>query len=147
MPEIAAEPVVSTRAPWHLWLVGILSLIWNVSGAYTIMSAQSGAPMDMDATEIAYYADQSPWLAALTDVALLAAILAAIALLLRSSWAVNLYGLSVVAIALSSVADIAGGTALLLESQEWLLVSCLTAGLAIAQLAYAMVMRKRGVLR
>jgi phosphotransferase system glucose/maltose/N-acetylglucosamine-specific IIC component len=109
--------------------------------------AQSGAPMDMDANEIAYYANQSAWLAALTDVALLAAILAAVALLLRSGWAVNLFGLSIVAIALSSLFDIANGTALLIDSREWLVVWCLTAGLAIAQFLYARVMQRRGVLR
>ena len=48
------------KAPWHLWVVGLLSLLWNASGAYTIMSAQSGAAMDMDASEIAYYAAQPP---------------------------------------------------------------------------------------
>jgi hypothetical protein len=28
----------STRKmPWHIWVVGILTLLWNGSGAYTIM--------------------------------------------------------------------------------------------------------------
>jgi hypothetical protein len=137
----------SPRTPWHLWVVGGLSLLWNVAGAWTIMSAQSGAPMDMDASEIAYYAEQPTWLAAITDVALIAAVLAAVLLLLRSRWSVPLYGLSIAAIVVASVADVARGTALLLQDQGWLILDVVTTGLAIVQLAYALAMRHRGVLR
>ena len=83
MSDVGSEQPGLRKAPWHLWLVGVLSLLWNAAGAWTIMSAQSGAPMDMDATEIAYYAAQPAWLVALTDIALISAVLAAIALLLQ----------------------------------------------------------------
>src|SRR6185436_13799707 len=121
------------RTPWHLWVVGGLSLLWNAAGAYTIMSAQSGAPMDMDAKEIAYYAAQAPWFVAIVDVALIGAVLAAVALLLRSRWAVHLYALSVAAIVVTGVYDIAQGTALLLNDQGWLILECVTTGLAVLQ--------------
>jgi len=134
------------KVPWHLWVVGVLSLLWNASGAWVIMSAQSGAPMDMDATEIAYYASQAPWFVAVTDVVLISAVLAAIALLLRSRWAAHLYGLSIAGIAVTAAYDIAQGTALLLQDQGWLILECVTVCLAIAQFAYAIAMRKRGVL-
>ena len=147
MSDIAIEQSAPRKAPWHLWVVGTLSLLWNTSGAYTIMSAQSGAIMDMDPPEVAYYAAQAPWFVAVTDLVLIFAILAAIALLLRSRWAVHLYGLSIAGIIVTSVYDIAAGTALLLQDQGWLILSCVTTGLAIAQLAYAVVMRGRGVLR
>ena len=147
MSDVAIEQPGPRATPWHLWLVGILSLVWNAAGAWTIMSAQSGAPMNMDATEIAYYAAQPAWLAGLTDMALISAVLAAIALLLRSRWAVHLYGLSIAAIVVAGTSDMARGTALLLQDQGWLILQLVTLGLAIAQLFYALAMRKRGVLR
>ena len=147
MSEIAMDGAAATRTPWHLWVVGILSLAWNASGAWVFVQAQSGAAMDMDATEIAYYAAQEPWFVAVTDVAFGAAILAALALLLRSRWAVTLYALSVAAIVVTSAYDIVQGTALLLHDQGWLILSCVTTGLAVLQWAYAFAMRKRGVLR
>ena len=146
MSGSAVGPIRS-KAPSHLWVVGALSLLWNAAGAWTIMSAQSGAPMDMDANEIAYYAAQAPWFVAVTDVALIAPIFGAVALLLRSRWAVPLYGLSVAAIAVTSVYDIAQRTALLLRDQGWLVLSCVTAGLALGQLVYAAALRRSGVLR
>ena len=147
MSDIAIEQSAPRKAPWHLWVVGTLSLLWNTSGAYTIMSAQSGAIMDMDPPEVAYYAAQAPWFVAVTDLVLICAILAAIALLLRSRWAVHLYGLSIAGIVVTSIYDIAAGTALLLQDQGWLILSCVTTGLAVAQLLYAIAMRSRGVLR
>lgn len=147
MTEIAMAADAPSKAPWHLWVVGVLSLLWNAAGAWTIMSAQSGAPMDMDATEIAYYAAQAPWFVAMTDLVLISAILAAVALLLRSRWAVHLYWLSIAGIVVTAVYDIAAETALLLQDQGWLILSCVTTGLAIVQLLYAIAMHKRGVLR
>ena len=47
----------------------------------------------------------------------------------------------------TSAYDIARGTALLLEDRGWLIQSGVTWALAIAQLLYALSMRKRGMLR
>ena len=146
MPEAAIASPAAAKAPWHLWVIGVLSLLWNAAGAYTIMSAQAGSPMDMDANEIAYYAAQPTWLAALGDIALAAAILAALMLLVRSRWAVSLYGLSIAAIVVADGYDIAAGTSLVLQDQGWLILTCVTTGLAVLQLVYAIAMRKRGVL-
>ena len=147
MTDIAMDGTASAKAPWHLWVVGILSLLWNVGGAWTFIQAQSGAPMDMDATEIAYFAAQAPWFVAATDVAVVAPLLGAVALLLRSRWAVLLYALSVAAIVVTNAYDVAAGTALMLNDQGWLILDCITFGLAILQWLYAWAMRRRGVLR
>jgi len=147
MADIVRDGTAPARTPWHLWLIGLLSLLWNAAGAWTIMQAQSGAPMDMDPHEIAYYAAQAPWFVAVVDVALIGAVLAALALLLRSRWAVHLYALSIAAIVVTAAYDIAQGTALLLDDQGWLILECVTVGLAILQLWYAAAMRGYGLLR
>jgi len=145
MSELAMGEV-RPKTPWHLWVVGVLSLLWNVSGAWVIMSAQSGAAMDMDAREIAYYAAQAPWFVALVDLVLISAVLAAIALLLRSRWAAHLYALSVAGFVVTAAYDIVQGTALFLGDQGWLVLELVTFGLSLLQLVYAWAMRKRGVL-
>lgn len=147
MTDIAMDGTAPAKAPWHLWVVGVLSLLWNVGGAWTYIQAQSGAPMDMDANEIAYFAAQAPWFVAVTDVAVVAPLLGALVLLLRSRWAVHLYGLSVAAIVITTAYDVAAGTALLLNDQGWLILDCITFGLAILQWLYSWAMRRRGVLR
>jgi hypothetical protein len=147
MSDVAIEPPAAVRAPWHLWVVGILSLLWNASGTYVIMAAQNGAVMDMDAHEVAYYAAQEPWVAIVADIALVAALFGAVTLFLRSRRAVLLYSISVAAIVVSAGYEAAGGTALFLTSDGWLIQFCVTTCLAIAQLVYAIAMKTRGVLR
>lgn len=147
MSEIAIEGAAPAKTPWHLWVVGVLSLLWNASGAWVFVQAQTGAAMDMDAAEIAYYAEQPRWMVVLTDLAFAAAILAALALLLRSRWTVRLYALSLAAILISSAFEIAMGTALLLNDQGWLMLSLVTTALAVLQWLYAVMVGKRGVLR
>jgi hypothetical protein len=147
MSELAMQSAPTARAPWHLWLVAILSLLWNAAGAYVIVSAQSGATLDMDAYEIAYYAAQPAWFVGMTDFALLTALGGALALFLRSGWALTLYALSIAAMVVTTIHDISAGTSLLRHEQSWTIQFCLTAGVAVVQWAYALVMQRRRVLR
>src|SRR5262245_5596505 len=133
--------------PWHLWTVAILSLLWDGAGAYTIFMAQAGKLPDISADEAAYYAAQPLWFVLVTDVALIAPLLAAIALLLRSRWAVPLFAISLLAILVTNGHDLVAGSSRALASRGALIVTLLIVVLAILQLWYAVAMRKRTVLR
>lgn len=138
---------MSQKAPWHLWVVGILALLWNISGAYTIMSAQAGRLPGISADEAAYYAAQASWFVVVTDLALLSAIAAAVALLLRRRWAVPLFGISIVCIAVTAGYDLAAGTSRMFANQGALIATIVIWVLAVLQFWYAAAMRSKGVLR
>ena len=146
MTDVAID-AGSPKAPWHLWPVGVLALLWNAAGAYTIMTAQAGRLAGVAPDEAAYYAAQPTWFVVVTDVALIAAIAAAAALLLRSRLAVPLFGISLAAIAVTAAYDLAAGTSRMYANQAALIVTIVSWLLAVLQLLYAMAMRKRGVLR
>lgn len=135
------------KTPWHLWVVGVLSLLWNASGAYTIMAAQAGLLQGISADEAAYYAAQPMWFATVTDIALVSAIVGAAFLLLRSRRAVWLYGLSLVAILVTHAYDLAMGTSRAFANSAALTVTVIILVLAVLQLLYARAMWKRGVIR
>src|SRR3954464_1970252 len=86
------------KAPWHLLVVAVVALLWNGSGAYTIMMAQAGRLYDLEPGEAALYAAQPVWFVVLTDIALVTAIAGALALLSRKSMAVWLFTFSLGAI-------------------------------------------------
>lgn len=134
------------KAPWHLWAVAILALLWNAAGAYTIMMAQAGRLADLKPEEAAYYAAQPIWFVIATDMSLLAAIAGAVALLLRSRAAAWLFALSLVSILVTNVYDLAAGTSRTLANQTAAIVTGGIVAIAILELAYARAMRKRGVL-
>ena len=146
MTDVAID-AGSPKAPWHLWPVGVLALLWNAAGAYTIMTAQAGRLAGVAPDEAAYYAAQPTWFVVVTDVALIAAIAAAAALLLRSRLAVPLFGISLAAIAVTAAYDLAAGTSRMYANQAALIVTIVIWLLAALQLLYAVAMRKRGALR
>ena len=139
--------VIATGRPWHVWVVAVLSLLWNGSGALTIGLAQAGRLPNISADEAAYYAAQPLWFVIATDIATLAPVAAAIALLARSRAAVWLFGISLALILVTNIYDLAAGTSRALVSQGALIVTCIIVVIALLQLVYSNAMRTRGVLR
>jgi hypothetical protein len=123
------------KAPWHLWLVAIVALLWNGAGAYTIMMAQAGRLYDLEPGEAAYYAAQPVWFVVLTDVALVAALAAA------------LFALSLTAIVITNSYEFAAGTSRALLSRAALTVTVIIVLIAMFELAYAGGMKRRAVLK
>jgi hypothetical protein len=135
------------QAPWHLWAVAAAALLWNGSGAYTIMMAQAGKLADLEEGEAAYYAAQPLWFVIATDIALVASIAAAVALLLRSKIAVWLFAISLGAICITNGYELAAGTSRALASRAALIVTVIIAVIAVAELAYTAAMKRHSVLR
>src|SRR6476619_2993885 len=98
------------KAPWHLQVVAVVAFLWNGAGAYTIMMAQAGRLSDLEPGEAAYYAAQPTWFVVATDIALVAAIVAAVALLSRSRMAVWLFAVSLGASVVTNAYELAAGT-------------------------------------
>lgn len=144
---MSAIPVTVRRTPWHLWVVATLTILWNGSGAYTILMAQAGRLADVDAQEAAYYSAQPAWFVIATDVALFLPLAAAIALLLRIRSAVWLFALAAITLVGTNAYDVAAGTSLAVADRGWLILTAVIVLIAALQFAYAWAMRRRGVLR
>jgi hypothetical protein len=138
--------VPAAKTPWHLWVVGILTLLWNGSGAVTIMMAQAGR-LELSADEAAYYAAQPIWFVISTDIATLAPVAAGVALLLRSQLAVPLFGLSLALILINNAYELVSGLSRAILSPGVLIVTALIVVIAALQLVYSTAMKRRGVLR
>jgi hypothetical protein len=146
MSTISASAPIA-RPPWHLWVVAILTLLWNGSGAYTIIMAQAGRLSDVDAGEAAYYAAQPLWFVIATDIALLLPLAAAVALLLRRRQAAWLFALSLIVLVVNNVYDIAAGTSLVLTDRGWRITTAMVVVIAALQFWYAQAMKTRAVLQ
>lgn len=133
------------KAPWHLWVVGVLGLLWNAAGTYTILMGQAGKLANMSAEDTAWYAAQPLWHVIVTDIALLGAVIACVLLLLRSRWAVPTFIISLAAIVIANVWDLFGPQRMLANSGA-LIATCLILVIAILLLVYASRQRARGVL-
>ena len=143
---MSTTTVPAQTTPWYLWLVAIVTILWNGAGAFTVMMAQWGSAT-LDAAEAAYYGAQPLWFVITTDVALIAPVAAAIALLLRSRMAVGLFALYLIAVALNNAYDLGAGTSLALSDSGWRTLTIIIVVIAVLQFIFAWAMRRRGVLR
>lgn len=135
------------KTPWHLWLVGILALLWNGMGMVTILMAQAGKIPNIDPEEAIYYATQSWLLVIITDLTLVIAVAASVALLFRSQLAVGLFALSFALLLLSNINDLAFGTSRALVGSGAMAMTLIIVVIAVLELLYAYYMRKRQVLK
>ncbi|MCB2059568.1 MAG: hypothetical protein R3E09_11480 [Novosphingobium sp.] len=89
-----ANPV----APKHLWIVGVLSLIWNAFGAfdYLMTNMRNEAYLANFPPEVITMVDEFPaWIIAAWAVGVWLGLAGSILLLLRMRYAVHAFGLSI----------------------------------------------------
>ncbi len=134
-------------APWHLWAVGIVTLLWNAIGAmsYTMTHLGKLDALGMTADQIAYFASFPVWANAVWALGVWGALAASVLLLLRSRHAVTaaivsvigLLGTTVFQYAVATIpADLASPA---LDAAIW--------ATTLFLLWYAHKMRRAGVLR
>ncbi len=135
-----------SRAPFHLWVVGLVLLLWNGLGVALAIAAQT-ARLPSSTPEVTAYFDSQPlWFVLLADLGPLAGLGGSLALLLESRFAARLFVAQLTIIALANAYELAVGTSLLLISPQTRSASAFLAVTILAAIAYATYLRRRGVL-
>lgn len=152
--QVAGGQVVDgdTKArPWHLWAVGVLSLLWNSGGAfdYTMTKTRNADYLAGFPPETLAFVERIPvWANIPWALGVWGAVAGSILLLARSRWAVPAFAVSLAGLAGSTfyqygVADMPAsmttGGSMAFSAALWAVAGFL--------LWYAMRMRTRGVLR
>jgi hypothetical protein len=95
---------IAEKAPWHLWVVGILSLLWNLFGAvdFTMTNTRNAAYLAQFPPEMMQIIDTFPmWSIIAWGCGVWGALIGSFALLLRSRGAVLAFAISLVGLAVS----------------------------------------------
>jgi hypothetical protein len=97
-----------TRTPWHLWVVGILSLLWNGFGAYDFVMTNTQGEAYMrasgfDQTMIDYFVAMPTWMYVPWTLGVWGAVLGSIMLLARNRLAVPAFLLSLIGAVVSLI--------------------------------------------
>ena len=90
------------KTPWHLWVIGVVSLLWNAGGAYDYFATRTGNQdyLSMLTPEQLAYLDAFPfWVSLAWALGVWGAVLGSILLLLRSRHAVAAFLISFVGMA------------------------------------------------
>jgi hypothetical protein len=140
----------TAQTPVHLWVVGILALLWNAMGAFDYTATQyriESYMANFTPEQLEYFYGFPAWADAAWALGVWGSLLGSLALLLRKSWAVWLFGISILGLAgttvynfvLSNGAEMMGEGGAMFTGIIWLIVLLL--------FFYSMALAKRGVLR
>ena len=137
------------KTPVHLWIVGILSLLWNAMGAFDYLATQLELESYMSGfseEQLEYFYGFPAWATSFWAIAVWSALAGSVGLLLRKKWSVWAFGVAIVGLLMTSIynfgmsngAEIMGTGAVIFSVIIWVI--------SIFLLGYACALSKRGVL-
>lgn len=97
--------VAHQSAPWHLWVVGVLTLLWNSVGEFSYTMTRLGrlASLGMGEAEIAYFASAPLWSNLFWALGVWGAIAGSILILLRSRFAFHSVAIAIIGLLGSNI--------------------------------------------
>ena len=138
-----------SKAPRHLWIVGVLAVLWNAIGAFDYSATQLRLDWYMSSftpEQLAYFYGFPAWAVAAWAVAVWSSLGGSVGLLLRKHWAVGLFGLAIVAMMVTSIYNFGLSDGAALMGPGAIAFSIVIWVIAFALFFYARAMARRGVL-
>ncbi len=143
---------MTTKTPWHLWLVGVVAVLFNAIGVFDfVMSMTQGASYmasaGMTQAQIAHYLQMPVWMTAVWAIGVWGAILGSVLILLRNRLAVPVFAVSLSAFLVSLLYTyvLTDGGAIMGTTMA--IVSAVITALLLFFLWYSRLMTRQGVLR
>lgn len=97
---------VPASTPWHVWIVGVVALLWNAMGAldYTMTETRNASYMkNFTPEQLAYFYGFPKWVIATWALSVWGGVAGSIALLLRRRWAVPVFAVSLAMMVLTFI--------------------------------------------
>ena len=142
----------STKTPWHVWLVGVIAVLFNAIGVFDfVMSRTQGAAYmagaGMTPDQIAHYLGMPGWMMVVWAVGVFGAFLASVFLLLRRKLALPVFILSLAAFLVSLLYTYVLTNGGKVMGQQMAITSAVITALLVFFSWYSRFMAARGVLR
>jgi hypothetical protein len=137
------------RTPVHLWIVGVLALLWNFMGAFDYVAVQFRLDFYMSqyTQEQIIYVDAFPaWAVAGWALAVWAALFGSVGLLLRQSWSAWAFVIALAGLAVSSLYTLGLSDGIEIMGTGALIFSAVIWVVSILLIVYARAQAKAGVL-
>jgi len=140
------------KTPWHIWLVGLIAVLFNSVGVFDFMmsmlqGAKYLASAGMTPAQIAHYQQMPSWMMVVWAVGVFGAFLASILLLLRRKQALPVFIVSLAAFLVSLLYTyvLTNGGAVM--GRQMAITSAVIAGLLVFFSWYSRNMAQWGALR
>ena len=137
-----------TKAPVHLWIIGIIALLWNAMGAFDYTATQMKLDFYMSnysQEQLDYFYGFPAWVDASWAIAVWSSLLGSILLLARKALAAWLFGLAILGMAITSVHNFVMTDGVAVMGEEAVMFSVVIWVIALFLYFYATAMAKRRV--
>lgn len=147
--SVLGRPASRARTPVHLWIVGILALLWNAMGAFDYVATEMRLDFYMaqySEEQLTYFYAFPAWVVAAWAIGVWAAVAGSVALLLRRRWAVWMFALSLVGMAVTTLYELVVTDGAAMMGSQGLIFLAVIWLIAILLFLYARRQALRGVL-
>ena len=139
------------KTPWHIWVVGIVALLWNSGGAfdYAMTMTRNSAYMgQFTPDQLDYFYSFPSWFTAAWAIAVWGAVLGSVLLLLRSAYAPVVFAISLLGLIATTFYSfvLSEVSYLAIVGTGGLWFALAIGVVAVLLWLYARAMRQRGVL-
>lgn len=143
--------IFSNRAPtpWHLWVIGVLTLLWNAMGAFGFVANQIQLESYLAAynqEQLDFFTALPTWVTITWGIAIWSAVFGSLALLLRSRFAYLLFLISLLAMVATSIHNFVLSNGADIMGTANLIFSAVIALVSILLVFYSRAMVRRRVL-
>lgn len=144
-----SRDAAARKAPVHLWIVGVVALLWNAMGAfdYVMTETKNDAYLSSFTPEqVEYFLSLPSWFVAFWAIAVWGGLLGAILLLLRKRAAAPVFAVSFCAMLVTTVHSFVLTDGMEIMGTAGAIFSAVIFVVALLLVVYARAMRSRGVL-
>ena len=143
---------MTTKTPWHLWLVGVIAVLFNAIGVFDyVMSMAQGASYmasaGMTPAQIAHYQEMPNWMVAVWTIGVWGAMLGSVLILLRNKRAFPVFAVSLAAFVVSLIYTYVLTDGGKIMGGQMAIASVVITVLLLFFMWYSWLMTKRSVLR
>ena len=148
--QLLEEPMSeSTKTPVHLWIIGIISLLWNMVGAYDYLMTQTKNASYMakfEQVQLDFFYGFPIWVVATWALAVWGGVLGSILLLLRKGLAVPVFIVSLAAMVITAIYNFGLSNGMDVMGSGGFVFSVVIFIISLGLWLYSRAMRARGVL-
>jgi len=141
--------IARRKTPIHLWVVGVLALLWTLMGVFDYLATQLELESYMSQfteEQLAYFYGFPAWATAGWALGVWGAFAGAVGLLLRKRWAVWAFGISILGMVVSSIYTLVLTDGATMMGPAGVVFTVVIWIVAIALIVYAWAQAKSGVL-
>ena len=140
----------NAATPKHLWIVGILAVLWNAIGAFDYAATQLRLESYMSQftpQQLEYFYGFPAWVVAAWAIAVWSSLAGSIGLLLRRSWATWLFGAALAGMAVTTLHNFVLSDGLAMMGAGAAAFTVVIWVIALSLFFYSRAMSRRGILR